>query len=346
MITAISAICPCIFKSNEMARGTELSPEECNTIRTLRAAGLTVRATAAAVKRSVGVCVKVLSAGGKAKTKNRRGGQRKTTDRDRRHIVRLVAAGQTSAAKVKDKLKLSCSVRTVQRVLNDVDWLVYKKNTAQPALTKRHKDQRVAWAGDRALWGERQWAAVVFSDEKKWNCDGPDGLRYQWEDKRSDVQPNVRRHSGGGSIMVWAAFCGTSKSALKFLSGKIDSAKYISTLRTHLQPLIDTSTHIFQQDNAPCHSSRQTKEWLAANNIEVMPWPAYSPDLNPIENLWGLMTQRVYAGGRQFDDVEELRTAVAAAWDAVSPEELTTLVQSMQRRCVKVLKCQGAYISY
>ena len=77
-----------------------------------------------------------------------------------------------------------------------------------------------------------------------------------------------------------------------------------------------------------------------------MPWPAYSPDLNPIENLWGLMTQRVYAGGRQFDDVEELQTAVAAAWEAVSPEELTALVQSMQRRCVKVLQCQGAYISY
>ena len=80
--------------------------------------------------------------------------------------------------------------------------------------------------------------------------------------------------------MVWAAFCGTSKSALKFLSGKVDSARYIATLHTHLQPFIDVTTHTFQQDNAPCHSSRQTKEWLEANNIKVMPWPAYSPDMH------------------------------------------------------------------
>ena len=345
-LLTVSATCKHIFITKEMVRGTELSAEERNSILTLRGAGLTVRATAAAVQRSVGVCSKVLSAVDKPKTKNRRGGQRKTTDRDRRHIVRLVASGETSAAKAKDKLKLLCSVRTVQRVLKDVDWLVYKKNSAQPALTKRHKDQRLAWAGDRALWDVSQWAAVVFSDEKKWNCDGPDVLRYQWEDRRSAAQPNVRRHSGGGSIMVWAAFCGTSKSALKFLSGKVDSARYIATLHTHLQPFIDVTTHTFQQDNAPCHSSRQTKEWLEANNIKVMAWPAYSPDMNPIENLWGLMTQHVYAGGRQFDNVEELRTAVSAAWDAVTPEQLNALVQSMQRRCVKVLQYQGAYISY
>ncbi|GAB9476352.1 hypothetical protein Gpo141_00013418 [Globisporangium polare] len=246
----------------------------------------------------------------------------------------------------KDKLKLSCSVRTVQRVLKDVDWLVYKKRLAEPALKKRHKEQRVAWASDRALWDHGMWATVVFSDEKKWNCDGPDSMRYQWEDTRVPVQPNVRRHSGGGSVMVWAAFSSSSKTELKFLSGRVDSTKYIATLRTHLQPYINTSTQIFQQDNAPCRSSRLTKTWLEEHNNEVMPCPAYSPDLNPIEDLWGIMIQHVYAGGRQFDDVSELRSAVQAAWDAVTAENLDTLVKSMRRRCVKVLQCQGGYISY
>lgn len=346
MISALLSFSTIISKSTGMVRGAELTAEERNSILTLRAAGLTVRATAAAVERSVGVCVKVLSAAKHPKTKNRRGGQRKTTERDRRHIIRLVAAGNGGAAKAKDKLKLACSVRTVQRVLKDVDWLAYKKRSAEPAMKKRHKDQRVAWAADRALWDDSDWAAVVFSDEKKWNCDGPDGMRYQWEDTRAPVQPNLRRHSGGGSVMVWAAFSGASKTALKFLSGKVDSTKYIATLRTHLQPFMTTATQIFQQDNAPCHTSRETKKWLQENRIEVMAWPAYSPDLNPIENLWGIMTQHVYAGGRQFDDVHELRKAVEAAWDAVTKEQLDTLVKSMRRRCVKVLQYQGGYISY
>lgn len=346
MTAAIFSRYPRIFRLIKMARGTELTPEERISILTLRAAGLTIRATATAVKRSVGVCAKVLESENKPKIKKRRGGQRKTTERDRRHIVRLVAAGETSAAKARDKLKLACSVRTVQRVLEDVDWLAYKKRSAEPAMTKRHRDQRMSWAGEKAMWDAADWSLVVFSDEKKWNCDGPDGMRYQWQDQRILQQPNVRRHSGGGSVMVWAAFAGTSKSALKFLNGKVDSSKYVATLRTHLLPFMDTCTQVFQQDNAPCHSSRLTKAWLQDNQVDVMTWPPYSPDLNPIENLWGIMSQHVYAGGRQYDDVNALRVAVQAAWDAATPEQLQALVESMRSRCIKVLRCQGSYITY
>jgi len=43
---------------------------------------------------------------------------------------------------------------------------------------------------------------------------------------------------------------------------------------------------IFQQDFAPCHKSKSTKQWLTKRNIEILPWPANSPNLNPIENVW------------------------------------------------------------
>jgi transposase len=329
-----------------MVKGSELTAEERNAILTLRSAGLTVRGIAEATKRSVGVCSKVLSAQSKPKKSSRRGSKPKTSERDRRHIIRLVSAGDLSAAKAKAKLKLACSVRTIQRVLKSVDWLSYKKRPAEPAMMKRHKAARVAWTSEKALWDDVDWRCVVFSDEKKWNLDGPDGMRYQWTDTRRPIQPNVRRHSGGGSIMVWAGFSGVTKTELKFLTGKVNSAKYISTLRSHLQPMIDPETQVFQQDNAPCHTSRETKEWLASRNIKVMPWPAYSPDLNPIENVWGIMTQHVYAGGKQYDNLHDLQVAVQAAWDAVTSQQLDTLVQSMRHRCVKVLQLQGGYISY
>jgi len=58
-----------------------------------------------------------------------------------------------------------------------------------------------------------------------------------------------------------------------------------------------------------------------------MDWPAKSPDLNPIENLWGILARRVYANQRQFNDVEELNDVVMEAWDAIGMDTIQKLLQ-------------------
>lgn len=67
---------------------------------------------------------------------------------------------------------------------------------------------------------------------------------------------------------------------------------------------------IFQHDNASIHTSRATKTFLQDRNFDVLDWPTCSPDLNPIENLWGWLVRRVYANGKQFDRVSELQSAI------------------------------------
>eukprot|EP00644_Phytophthora_capsici_P019735 jgi/Phyca11/132956/e_gw1.278.8.1 len=63
---------------------------------------------------------------------------------------------------------------------------------------------------------------------------------------------------------------------------------------------------VFQHDNASIHSSGATKTFLEEGNVTPMTWSAKSPDLNPIENLWGVLARAVYADGRQFQTRDSL----------------------------------------
>ena len=60
----------------------------------------------------------------------------------------------------------------------------------------------------------------------------------------------------------------------------------------------------FFQDGAPCHTSKHSMGWLKDNGVKVLPWPGNSPDLNPIENAWNVIKNRLK--NRQFKNLGEL----------------------------------------
>ncbi len=110
-----------------------------------------------------------------------------------------------------------------------------------------------------------KWRAVLFSYHKKFNLDGPFGNQYYWHDLRKDPQYFSKRASGGGSVMVWAAFSYDGKSEIVFLNGHQNSADYIQVLTEYLLPAgeeIGGEEWLFQQDNASIHTSAMTREWF------------------------------------------------------------------------------------
>ena len=152
--------------------------------------------------------------------------------------------------------------------------------------------------------------------------------------------------------MVWAAFSQRGKIPLKFVSNRMNSADYQNVLRERLLPFYQPDEE-FVQDNAPIHVSRTgrrvpygTLNWLANHNIALLPWPACSPDLNPIENLWGIMVRKVYADNRQFSNVDNLKTAISQAWDEIDQETIDNLILSMDNRIFQVINRNGDATDY
>ncbi|GBN44899.1 Transposable element Tc3 transposase [Araneus ventricosus] len=117
--------------------------------------------------------------------------------------------------------------------------------------------------------------------------------------------------------MVWAAFGFKGQVGLAFLDGRQNSPKYIETLENHLTPFAENiggRNWEYQHDNAPTHTSSATKNYLNSKNVTVLEWPPMSPDINPIENVWGIMSRKVYENAGQFYSVNALKTSIESAW--------------------------------
>lgn len=150
--------------------------------------------------------------------------------------------------------------------------------------------------------------------------------------------------------MVWGAFSSRGTLPLAFPSTRMDSKEYINVLERNLLPFLkqyEDEDWIFQQDNASIHSSKATKQWLTNKNIQVLDWPACSPDQNPIENLWGKLVKIVYANNRQFQSISSLKMAIQRAWQSLTLEnDLNNLINSMPRRLHAIGEKKGGPTNY
>lgn len=97
------------------------------------------------------------------------------------------------------------------------------------------------------------------------------------------------------------------------------------------------------QDNAKAHGARATLQTIQEKGIELMYWPALSPDLNPIESCWDWIKdwiQDVY-GTEENPSYQRLRQIVQEAWQALPQEYLVELLSTMKERCEDVIKAEG-----
>jgi len=134
------------------------------------------------------------------------------------------------------------------------------------------------------------------------------------------------------------------------LDCSVTGAAYVGTLRRHAVPTFRRTfprrDGWFQHDNATPHTSKVAKAFLEKSGMQVLDWPAQSPDINPIENLWAIVKQSIRQQKKQPTNLAQLKRRVKAAWKAIPKETITNLVDSMPRRIQAVIAAEGGPTRY
>jgi transposase len=163
--------------------------------------------------------------------------------------------------------------------------------------------------------------------------------------------------------MFWGAFSCNHRSPLTALIGDPTSTRggvtshvILDCLKQNLPAIAQPHT-IFVHDNASTFTAGIVKEWLRGwagrNEVEIIKWPAYSPDLNPIENLWKLLKERICNRYPELADLPKsayskqlLCDASVELWDEFEEELFETLILSMTARLQAVVASRGWYTKY
>ena len=283
----------------------------------------------------------------------RSGRKRKTTAEQGAAIIHEAKATKfTTPRRLRRKLGLDVSSRTIDRRLIEVGLFGrvarHKKKFSDEEIRKR-----LSFAEGYKHWTEEDWMRVEFADEKIFWGEGFWGQVFVRRPKGEALNPEycVDENPHPTKVSAWACFSGHGLGYMYIFNENMDAKLLQGILGTHLIESAELHFDIehaeqwwFLQDNAPQHKSILVRTWLFNHGIQCIDFPPYSPDLNPIENLWADLARRVEQF--QCDSMEELQDIVAEEWKNTDKDLLRTLARSMPERCQAVIDAEGDHTKF
>ena len=242
---------------------------------------------------------------------------------------------------LKNECRLEVSTRTIQRHLHKIG-MKFTNVKKTIFLTKAHKEKRVETV-KKWITENHNWNATIFSDEKRFTLDGSDNW-MTYVSKYSSLRRQKRQCQGGG-IMVWLMVMPNGLLAHKIIESRFRSTDYIQLLKTTAVPICKLNygnEFYFQEDNCSIHKARNVQQFMKSSNINILQWPAKSPDLNIVEDIWKLLSDDIY-NGFQFQNIADLKTAVNRTISKFNYErdDMKALYETIRRRLCTVLEKRG-----
>lgn len=294
---------------------------------------------------------------GSVKERPRSGRPKKTTPRQDRQIVVMAKRDRMKSAKTinsefRNVTGIQISDQTVRNRLHTHNLRAYRPAVCPP-LTVRHRTNRLQFARLHVNLDRASLRNILFTDESRFCLDFHDGRRRVWRSKNERfANCNVVEHDrfGGGSVMVWGGISLDGPTDLYAIrNGSLTAVRYRDEI---LDPIVRPfagaigNDFILMDDNARPHRARVVNDYLERESIVRMDWPAYSPDLNPIEHAWDALQTRISQLPVAPTTLDELTDALVQEWAQIPNQVFQNLVLSFTRRCQAVINARGGHTRY
>lgn len=297
---------------------------------------------------------------GSVENKRRTGRPKLTSDQGDRTLFRLIKRDRRQSlcdltTEFNNSNPVNVSKRTVQRRLHFEGYTrrsVCKTLTISPVNRKK----RLEWCYSHRNWTfEQNWKSVIFSDETQVVL-GTNHKVYVWRKADEKWRPEClglrssRHGSARVSVSFWGCICASGVGILTPIEGNLNTNKYIELLDEFLWPVVaknfDNQPWIFQDDNCPAHMSAKAQQWKTENNINCLPWPSQSPDINLIENVWRIIKIRLQRVQHNIKTRNDLIETVQQIWMSLTPGYIKALYLTLPRRIQAVKNAKGHATKY
>lgn len=236
---------------------------------------------------------------------------------------------------------IEVSTSTIRRTLLSAGWRCEKLKLG-PRRHDGDAEKRVAFA--KLALERYRWRFIMFSDEKMFDLNDQ-GVIFVWLAPGEEQEPRGS-DPYAPKVHVWAVI-GYNYRKIVVLpmgqarNGNICRTQNRSTCQTNcIDPnlkMLKRKGFFFQQDNAACHKA--SAEYIRDQGINLIDWPARSPDLSPIENLWAVLAKNVSKRGPHTASL--LEKFVVEEFNALSDEFVNNFVESFEEKCKNVIEREG-----
>ena len=234
--------------------------------------------------------------------------------------------------------ELTVSLDTIKHYRRAEGWVCTRPHYCQ-LIRNINQRKRLAWC-EEELRSKDNFADIIFSDECTVQLEQHGRLCFRKRKQPRKLKPRPKHPQ---KLHIWGAISFRGASQIVMFTGNMNASRYEQILERSLIPFIQDcypAGHRFQQDNDPKHTSAHIQSYFESRQINWWRTPPESPDLNPIENVWGSLKQYL-RNTYKPRNLTELKNGIERFWQSLTPDVCKRYINHLNKVIPKVVQANG-----
>ena len=235
------------------------------------------------------------------------------------------------------------SLSTIKRARRQLGWVATRPKYCQ-LVRQANREKRVLWCRE-CLRKKDKFDNVIWIDECSVQLDSHTRLCFR---RKKEPHKLKARPKHPAKLHIWGGISQRGATSIVIFSGIMTSMRYCSILERGLLPFIEDvfpDGHRFQMDNDPKHCSHYTRDFLKKKEVNWWRTPPESPDLNPIECVWGSLKYylRYHYKPKNLDSLTD---GIQVFWKSLTPAVCSKYIGHIQKVMPRVVEVDGHASGY